>query len=138
MKQTVCVDLDGVLAKNDGWKGVDYFGGVIPGAIEFTKNLSEQFNVCIFTCRCNQESNNEYSIEELKEKVQKWLDSNGFYYDQIYTGMGKPIALAYIDDRSISCLPEVFNIEAFNSALQMLSVFSDSEYFKITDGVVES
>ena len=28
MKQTVCVDLDGVLARFDEWHGVDYFGDV--------------------------------------------------------------------------------------------------------------
>ncbi len=54
-RQTVCVDLDGVLAAYDGWKAVDHIGEPIPGAQEFTRELSERFKVIIYTSRFSNE-----------------------------------------------------------------------------------
>jgi hypothetical protein len=106
MKRTVCVDLDGVLAKYDGWKGVDHIGDPIPGAVEFTKALSELCDVVIFTTRCNPEVNKPEAVHLLVNRVRAWLDAHGFAYADIYAGTGKPIAVAYVDDRAVVCRPE--------------------------------
>ena len=40
MKNTVCVDLDGTLAKYDGWKGLEHIGEPIDGSVEFTQQVN--------------------------------------------------------------------------------------------------
>ena len=105
MKKTVCVDLDGVLAFYNGWKGVDHIGDPRPGAVEFTRALSLIADVVIFTTRCNEEMNRPEKAHLLVNRVKAWLDLHGFQYADVYAGQGKPIAAAYIDDRAIA-VPE--------------------------------
>jgi hypothetical protein len=107
MKKNVCVDLDGVLADySKGWQGVEVIGDPIPGAVEFTKSLSEFADVVVFTTRCNPEVNKPEAAHLLVNRVREWLDKHGFRYADIYCGTGKPIASAYIDDRAITCRPQ--------------------------------
>jgi hypothetical protein len=122
----VCVDLDGVLAQYDGWKGLDFTGQPIPGAAEFTRKLSEIADVIVYTTRCAVEPHRE----ELKEptrpasdlaprlihSVRYWLEKYRFTFTDIYAGQGKPLASAYIDDRAIACTPQ-HNQQAFDFAL---------------------
>jgi len=37
--KTIAIDLDGVLAQYDGWKGPDHYGDPMPGAVDFLKAL---------------------------------------------------------------------------------------------------
>ena len=120
MKQTICVDVDGVLATDDGWQGVDHFGDPIDGAIEFTKRLSEYFHICIFTCRCYGDINKPEKPHLLVNRVRNWLDEHGVAYDEIYAGVGKPIALAYIDDRGINCQPGKHGKKVFDDIINLL------------------
>lgn len=108
MRKSVCVDLDGVLADySDGWQGVGVIGDPIPGAVEFTKQLAELFDVVIFTCRCNPEMDRPTVPHLLARRVAEWLDIHGFTYHHIYVGVGKPVASAYIDDRAVVCQPQI-------------------------------
>ena len=105
-KRDICVDLDGVLAEYNGWKGYDHFGDPLPGAVEFTKKLSELGRVVIFTTRaCPLQ--NEATPQELKKKIETWLQKHGFHFDSVYIGVGKPPAAAYIDDRAVQCRPQI-------------------------------
>lgn len=122
----ICVDLDGVLASYSGWKGLEHFGAPIAGAVDFTRELSGWAEVVIFTSRC-QRNDNKYSIAERKKLVAQWLDENGFSYDEIYTGQGKPFATAYIDDRGVSCQPQKDGIVAFDAALTAAKELSEPE-----------
>lgn len=106
MKKTVCVDLDGVLAKYDGWQGVDHIGDPLPDAVRLTQELSKFADVVIFTTRCNPEVNKPEHTSLLVSRVRRWLDKHGFEYADIYCGIGKPIASAYIDDRAIQYRPQ--------------------------------
>jgi len=45
-------------------------------------------------------------------------------YDEIYTGQGKPIAQAYIDDRGINCNPAQDSM-AYEKVLLMLDSTED-------------
>ena len=106
MRPIVCVDLDGVLADySDGWKGVEYFGNPIPGAVEFTRQLAVFADIVIFTCRCSPEVQRVpvAGVHLLVNRVREWLDANGFVYHEIYSGVGKPFANAYVDDRAVFC-----------------------------------
>ena len=108
MKPTVAVDLDGVLARYYGWRGVDHIGEPLPGAVDFTKRLSEWAHVLVFTCRVNArlQSVPDQGIDDLYYKVMNWLKKHEFKYNEIYVGQGKPLAVAYIDDRAVPCTPQ--------------------------------
>lgn len=120
-KRSVCVDLDGVLASYDGWKGVDHFGPPIKGAVEFTKNLSQEWRVVIFTTRASVSANpipDNFGVPMdpairlaawrwyLHQNLKKYLDTYEFAYDEIFQGEGKPLSFAMIDDRCIMCRPQ--------------------------------
>lgn len=119
--KTVAVDLDGVLAKYDGWRGIEHIGDPIPGAVEFTKALKAiPVRVVIHTTRTNADpaiQGHSESVDMLTQRVRLWLDAHGFAYDEIYAGQGKPLAAAYIDDRAVPCLPQSYGWVAYELAL---------------------
>lgn len=107
MKKTVCVDLDGTLATYEGWKGADHFGDPRPGAAEFTRRLSEIARVVIYTTRTNCDDpalgrDESDTPERLAGRIRNWLSSNGFAFDDVFTGKGKPFCAAFVDDRAVS------------------------------------
>ena len=112
--KSVCVDLDGVLARYDGWKGLEHFGEPIPGALEFCRDLARDYRVIVFSSRTHDEEGRD--LDEAVRLVGAWLDKHGFVYDEIYTGAGKPFASAYVDDRGISCRPQDDGPKAFELA----------------------
>ncbi len=64
------VDLDGTLAKYDGWKGSDHIGEVIPKTLKYIQTaLSEGIQIRIFTARA--------SCPEQIPVVKRWLKSHG-------------------------------------------------------------
>jgi len=118
MIKTVCVDLDGVLAQYDGWKGVEHIGDPIPGAREFVMALCAlPSKVCIHTTRTNPVANKGKDGRELRLLVEDWLIKHDFPYDSIACGEGKPLAVAYIDDRAVVCRPLKDDAYDFDRAL---------------------
>ena len=124
MKKTVAVDLDGVLATYDGWKGIDNIGEPIVGAVQFTKDLSAFARVVIFTTRCKTYPPTapgpkgmpepcRDDVNALVQRVVEWLDRHGFAWHEVYCGQGKPFAAAYIDDRAVVCRPQAVQDKAF-------------------------
>lgn len=116
----ICVDFDGVIAFDSGWLGKDHFGAPISGAKEFLTKLKEKYEVIIFTCRCCEEA--MCGIEKahlLAYRVREYLDRHELPYDEIYVGQGKPVASYYVDDRGISCLPQLDN-EAYDKVLDVV------------------
>ncbi len=109
MKKSVCVDLDGTLADySKGWQWQDIIGDPIPGAVEFTRKISEFARVIIYTTRCKGKLfDRDEDPVVLANIVKSWLDKHGFYYDEVDIGQGKPIASAYVDDRAVVCRPEM-------------------------------
>jgi hypothetical protein len=121
-KPRICVDLDGVLAKYNGWKGIDHIGPPLPGALEFVKDLAEIAEIVIFTSRCAQETigeeNPRMTPGRLRIHVIEWLEKNKFPFTDVYVGQGKPRAAAFIDDRGVNCTPQT-NKNAFAEALEL-------------------
>ena len=117
-RRRVCVDLDGVLAKYDKWKGVDHFGAPVPGALEFMQKLAKFSEITIFTSRCAQDvlEGSRITPGQLRIKVIEWLEKHGFPYTDVYIGQGKPRAAAFIDDRAVHCNPQR-DKKAFDEAL---------------------
>lgn len=117
--RTVCVDLDGVLAQYDGWKGVTNIGDPVPGAREFMEGLKTFSKVVVHTTRTNSDVNLELDQAGLVATVEGWLDKHEIPFDAVAFG-GKPLAVAYVDDRAVLCRPQkdVEN-QDFDTALRM-------------------
>lgn len=110
-KPRVCVDLDGVLAKYDGFKGLDRIGPPLPGAMEFAESLAKIADIVIFTSRCSMDlgsetSDSRVSPGQMRIRVIEWLEKHKFPYTDVYVGQGKPRVAAFIDDRAIACNPQ--------------------------------
>jgi histidinol phosphatase-like enzyme len=104
---TLAIDLDGVLFKiywQDGAFDVKKFGEVVPGAREGMRALKKAgFYLIVHTCRTNPELNRtaQCSAAELQKIVELKLKEEGIPFDEVFAGVGKPVAIAYIDDRGI-------------------------------------
>jgi hypothetical protein len=119
-KPRVCLDLDGVLAQYDKWRGIEHIGDPIPGALEFTKKLAKIAEVVIFTSRCAQDiaEGSRITPGQLRVHIIQWLERHKFPYSDVYIGQGKPRSAAFIDDRAVNCSPQI-NRDAFEKALEM-------------------
>lgn len=122
-KKTVCVDLDDVLAQYDGWKGIEHIGDPIPGAQNFMLELSKDYEVVVYTTRCNPYIDGR-DIGTVRHIIAIWLRRHNFKWDYIYCQEGKPKAIAYIDDRAVSCRPQE-DYEAFIKALKEVRILDD-------------
>jgi len=117
-KPRVCLDLDGVLAQYDKWRGLDHIGDPIPGALKFTKDLAKIAEIVIFTSRCAQDvlEGSRITPGQLRIRIIEWLERHKFPFTDVYVGQGKPRAAAFIDDRSVHCDPQA-DENAFKTAL---------------------
>jgi hypothetical protein len=89
MKKTIAIDLDGVLATYDGWKGPDHYGEPMPGAIAFLERLIDDgMQPWIFTTREGPQLG-EWLRQYCPQKV----------LDNLVVTRTKPPAWLYIDDR---------------------------------------
>lgn len=107
----VCLDLDGVLARYDGWHGFDHIGDPLPGAKEFAEEINEFADIVIFSSRCSQDSGGEYEPTvltpgQLRIKIVEWLERHDIPFADVYMGKGKPRVAAFIDDRAVECSPQ--------------------------------
>lgn len=100
--KTIAVDLDGVLAEYTGWKGATVFGEPLPGAQQFIKHLLDAgFDVVVHTARVRDAEDRNWAY--IRNRLGAWLESNGFdHRTRIWDELGKPIAVAYVDDRAVA------------------------------------
>ncbi len=120
-KPRVCVDLDGVLAKYDRWRGAENIGAPVPGALEFAHELAKVADIIIFSSRCSEDrrrGDDGYSLSPAQMRIQiiDWLEKHKIPYTDVYIGQGKPRAAAFIDDRAVNCSPQK-DKEAFDNAI---------------------
>jgi hypothetical protein len=128
-KPRVCVDLDGVLATYDKWRGIDHIGDPVPGALEFTKKLAKFAEITVFTSRCAQDvlEGSRITPGQLRVHVIEWLEKHKFPYSDVYTGQGKPRAAAFIDDRAVTCSPQNEKT-AFAAALEQTKLLVEKPH----------
>lgn len=119
-RPVVAVDLDGTLTAEAAWQGVGYFGDLLPGAREFLTQLREFADVVIHTCRANPELGRGEGPAPLKRRIVCWLEDNHLPYDDVWGGVGKPIADAYIGDRAVSCRPEDDPLGTYSNTLRLV------------------
>jgi len=89
MRQTVCVDLNGVLDTYRGWQGEVSWHPPREGAADFLRSLRRDgFRVVVLTVREPGEA-------------RRWLEESGLseLVDEVTDR--KPPALAYVDDRAV-------------------------------------
>lgn len=67
----------------------------VPGAIEFIKEMRDNYEIVIFSSRCQS--------FRCEREIKKWLINNGLereYVDELDVTLEKPPADIYIDDRA--------------------------------------
>jgi len=79
------------------------------------RELSEIAELTILTARMAGKTGKKAS--GLKKAIKDWLEDNSIPFDAIHTGVGKPVAHAYIDDRGVACRPEEDGLSAFKTAM---------------------
>ncbi|MFK7853672.1 MAG: hypothetical protein AB8B79_06140 [Granulosicoccus sp.] len=125
-KARVCVDLDGVLAQHSGNSSI---GPPMDGAVEFTRELQESAHIIIYTARFSTtrgKARSASATAALEKRLTRWLERHGFAWDSISTGVSKPIASAYVDDRAVPCRPLEHGLAAFDQALSVVRDLTDS------------
>lgn len=91
-------DLDGTLAIDDGWKGVDYIGEPIAETVTIAKKLHDQGRtVKIFTARVAEGSEEEKA--HAREVVQAWAEKHLGFTPEV-TCVKDPRMELCFDDRS--------------------------------------
>lgn len=122
-KPRVCVGLDGILAKYDHFRGREYIGPPLPGALEFALALAKVADIIVFSARCSPDNAGEepsrLSPAQLRIRVIDWLEKYKFPYTDVYVGQGKPRVAAFIDTRAINCNPQT-DSGAFDKTLESL------------------
>jgi hypothetical protein len=107
MRKTVAVDLDGVLARYEGYKGALVIGEPLPGAVDFVKELLTFADVVVHTSRVSpDEQANGAGFAQAGSIIRDWLKRHGFPEVRVWDQWGKPIASAYVDDRAVLCQPQ--------------------------------
>lgn len=88
-KKTILIDLDGVLNQYTGGFNRNFIPPIKNGAKDFIKNLTEKFEIKLFTTRN-------------KILASKWIINNGLEpYIKDVTNI-KEVAWLYIDDRCLN------------------------------------
>ncbi len=92
---TIAVDVDGVLAEYDGWKGPGVVGKPREDVVKALRILrGEGWKIVIHTTRSELE-------------IMSWLEQHNIAYDEVnrnsaYQNSGsKPVATVYWDDRAV-------------------------------------
>lgn len=112
-KNTIVIDFDNVIHEMDkGFHDGTIYGELIKGAEKSIKYLSENFNLIVFSCKCNPDRP-LVNGKTGKKLIEEWLKNKGIlkYISEIT--FEKPNAVAYIDDKAIkfenwtSCIEEL-------------------------------
>lgn len=94
IKKVILVDFDGVIHKAGRWEGVDKITGkLVPGMKELIKELRENYEIHIYSTRCQD--------IEGRNAIRKWLKANDIEVDGI-TKEKLQYMYILIDDRAIN------------------------------------
>ena len=98
-KRTILIDLDGVLNNYTGGFDQNYIPPIKKGAKEFLENLTQNFEIKLFTTRN-------------KILASKWLVENNIDHLFIDITNTKDLAWLYIDDRCLKFDGEYSTLES--------------------------
>ncbi len=103
-KPILCLDFDGVLhSYTSGWQGASIIPDKpVPGAVEFLKEATNEFEVHIFSSRSNQEGGIKAMQTWLEIVVGETYGMLPVWLDLIEWPTEKPPAMVTLDDRAIT------------------------------------
>ena len=120
----VAIDFDGVIVTHDGWIGHGQFGTVIPGVREFCVEVQKRgYEIVIFTSRLCEQFTPKSTLSFRKNEIEIFLNDQSIPFDEVWLGIGKPAAVAYVDDRGVFCDPQHDQF-AFEDALVSIDKLS--------------
>lgn len=98
-----CVDLDGVIFESVPGEHYHpfHFGKPLPGAALFCKMIMKLGRLIIHSARCYEKSHPDILLSDMQKAIEEELNKHSIPFDEVYIGKGKPLALAYIDDKAI-------------------------------------
>jgi hypothetical protein len=101
-KPILSVDFDGVVhSYTSGWRGPNIISDPpVPGALDFLRNATEYFRVCIFSTRSNSPEGIDAMQAWLYDEAKK-VDENTRWLSLIEWPTRKPAAFVTIDDRAL-------------------------------------
>lgn len=143
-KAWIGCDLDGTLAKYDGWKGWDHIGDPIPNMVKRIKEyISKGIKVKIWTARASQVSRSRSNItfQQMEKVIQDWTEKHLGIRLEVVTEKDCYM-MAAIDDSIMQVEPNTGNI--IGSEI-LIDVDTDADYehpikdyiFSDIDGVLE-
>lgn len=95
----ICVDLDDTLLEKDPMSGE--YSQPTEGAIEAMQTLMEEGNrLTVFTARFNPMP--AQLRHQMKEELEQMLQQLGFPEMEVWTGMNKPSADIFIDNKAVT------------------------------------
>lgn len=101
-KPTIAVDFDGVIHRySKGWKDGTIYDPPILGCKEALGLLSHDYRIIIYSTRNYDRVINGEVQRNQVEEVRQYLDEHRIPYDEIYTGLSKPICKFFIDDNAV-------------------------------------
>lgn len=118
-------DLDGTLAKYDGWKGPEHIGEPIKGMVGYVKYLHDSGRrVKIFTARVAGEDAEKAAVA--RRHIEKWCEKNLGFVPEI-TNIKDQLMESCFDDRAIQVVPNtgIPVQEAFSDAMELLEKTTD-------------
>ncbi len=115
-KKNLAIDFDGVIHNADkGWHDGTCYGDPLPGSLEALRDLSEKYNIVIFTAKAKPDRplvNGKTGTTHVLE----WLEKHnvGQYVDSVTSE--KPRADLYIDDNG-------YRFENWNDTLNFIKSY---------------
>lgn len=101
--KTIVVDFDGVLHwYRKGWSDGSIYDEPTPGAQDAMRELlAAGFSVVVFSTRALDRVVRGMVQEGQSDLMRAWLYRHGFPQLEIWKEAGKPMGIAYIDDRAV-------------------------------------
>ena len=101
-QKNIAIDFDGVIHNFDkGWYDGTCYGGVIDGSREALEELSQHYNIVIFSSKCRPDRPLVDGKTGL-ELVNEWLKEKDLIKYVDYVTYEKPRAEFYIDDKAVN------------------------------------
>ena len=99
MNRTIAFDFDGVIHKySKGWDDGSIYDVPMEDAFETLQKLHDDgYEIIIYGCRCN----NQIQLDSLQNWMNDWQKKKKCGFPFKVAVSGKPMALAYVDDKAI-------------------------------------
>lgn len=118
---SVAIDFDGTITTYTGWRGWNVFDKPVDGIREFLQSLVDRgYTITIHTARITVGMSDKQCMDVV-EALEAYMQEHDLPFDNVHVGPGKPIAVAYVDDRAVSLRPMSYVADKeFSNALEAI------------------